>query len=466
MNQENSAQASAKAAAFFERAERAAEKQNFDYAIDMYLEGLRCNPEALQEGHLPLRELAIVRKEKGAKKPSVMEKLKLMRGKTTIDKMLNAEFLLAKDPDHLAYGEALLKAAAAAELKGTTQWIADLLFKANNAAKKPSFRTYILLRDSYSAIGQFDRAIIACQKAAELKPNDGQLADELQRLSAELTVARGKYDQKGDFRKAIKNRQAQEKLQSQQSVVKSQEFRTSEVEEARKAFKQDQDSSKNVFRLVNALVDLQNDQADKEAIDLLENEYQKSKDFSFKQNAGQIKIKQLKRKIVKLKNALEDKPDGQQLKEQLTETSKELNNVELEHYRLCVKNYPTDVRAKYEYAVRLVQNKQYDDAIPLFQETTKDPKHRIPAMSKIGLCFFKKEWYADAIDVFNETIKTYNIKDDSVAKELRYNLGRAYEEQKNIEKALAIYRKIAQQDFGYKDVRNRVNKLRKMENEN
>ncbi len=47
-----------------------------------------------------------------------------------------------------------------------------------------------------------------------------------------------------------------------------------------------------------------------------------------------------------------------------------------------------------------------------------------------------------------------------MAKDLRYNLARSYEEDGTVEKALEGYRKLAQLDFGFKDVRDRVNKLR------
>jgi tetratricopeptide (TPR) repeat protein len=81
-------------------------------------------------------------------------------------------------------------------------------------------------------------------------------------------------------------------------------------------------------------------------------------------------------------------------------------------------------------------------------------------MGKIGSCFFLKGWYADSIDVFLQAIDAHDVKDDGLAKELRYNLARAYEEQGHKEKALDIYRRIAQLDFGYKDVSARVDRLR------
>ena len=79
------------------------------------------------------------------------------------------------------------------------------------------------------------------------------------------------------------------------------------------------------------------------------------------------------------------------------------------------------------------------------------------------MCFYKKGWYADAIDVFSQAISSYEMSDDNVAKELRYNLARSYEYQGNVEEALKTYRKIAQLDYGYKDVRSRIDKLRDSE---
>ena len=450
----------AKAYAFFERAQKAAATKNYDYAIEMYLEGLRCDPDALEKGHLRLYELALKRQGQNGKKPSMVERMKRMRGKTPLEQMLNAEYLLAKDPDHLPYAEAMLKAAAAGGYRKTTGWIANLVFQANNASSRPSANTYVLLKDCYKQIGQYDKAIVACQLASKLKPQDADLADEFKNLTAELTMARGKYDQEGDFRQSIQNREEQEKLQSQQAVVKTEDYKQTAVNEARTTYTQDPNLAKNIFGLAQALSEMQESKADKEAIELLEKAYKSKNDFSFKQRAGQIKMKQLRRRIRRAKTAFEAKPGDAEAKTRLSQLKARLNSVELEHYGLCVANYPTDLQSKFEYGSRLIRNKKYDEAIPLFQEAQKDPRHKISSMDKIGLCFFYKGWYADAIDIFTQAIDAYDIKDDGVAKDLRYNLARSYEQQGNTEKALEIYRKIAQLDFGYRDVRQRVDKLR------
>ncbi|MFZ0035729.1 MAG: tetratricopeptide repeat protein [Sedimentisphaerales bacterium] len=458
--EEGDSQLLAKARSFFEGAGKSAEADNFDYAIDMYIEGLRCAPDALQEGHIPLCELALRRQGKGGKKPSMLERVKRPRGKTVLEQMLNAEYLFAKAPDHLPYAEAMLRAALAGGYKKTASWVANFVFQANNAAERPSVQTYVLLKDSYEALGEFDKAVVACQRACKLKPEDAELADEYQRLSAELTVSKGKYDQDGDFRHSIKDRESQEKLQAQESVIKTEDYRLSVVEEARQAMADDPNLPRNIFNLAEALSDLRNDKAENEAIKLLEDTHKTKRDFSFKQRAGELRIKQLKRKVREAENALSAKREDSQPKSKAAELSVQLNDAELEHYRLCVENYPTDLRMKYEYGVRLVHNKRYDEAIPLFQEAQRDPRHKIAAMDKIGFCFFMKGWFTDAIDVFTRAIEAYEIKDDAIAKELRYNLARAYQEQGETEKALEIYRKIAQLDFAYKDIRQQINKLR------
>lgn len=453
-------QASAKARSFFEKAAKVAKTDNFDYAIDMYLQGLRHTPDALMDGHLPLCELALHRQGKNGKKPSMVDKVKHIGGKTPLDQMLNAEYLFAKAPEHMAYAEAMLKAAVAGDYVKTAGWIANLIFQTANASPNPSAQTYLLLKESYTSLGQFDKAIVALQRASKLKPSDKDLADEFKNLTAELTMVRGKYDGQSGFRESIKDREGQEKLHGQSGVVKTEDYRANAVEDARKKVAADPDLAVNIFELADALSDLEDEQAENDAIALLENTYKARSDFSFAKQAGVLKIKQLKRKKRGAKAAFEANSDDTQAKASLEQLSTQLHDIELEHYRLCVENYPTDLSAKFEYALRLVADKSYDQAIPLLQQAQRDPRRKLPAMSKIGFCFAEKGWLDDAIDVYTKAINSYEIKEDAVAKELRYNLGNAYEQQGDNDKALDVYRRIAQLDFAYKDVSQRVDRLR------
>jgi tetratricopeptide (TPR) repeat protein len=454
------AQSVAEARAFFAKARTAAEGKQYDFAIDMYLDGLIRAPDALEEGHLPLCELALQRRGKGGKRPSMMDRVKRMRGKTPLEQMLNAEYLFVKDPDNLSYAEAMLKAAVEGDYKRTAHWIANLIFQTNNAVERPSLQTYLLLKDAYKALGQYDKAVAACQRASRMRPESKELMDECKNLSAELTMSKGRYMVEGDFRQSIRDQETQAKLYAQDRVIKTQDYRLSAVEDARQAYAREPEQPKNVFNLAAALADLETDEAENEAIQLLQDAYVGRHNFSFKERAGLLTIRQIKRKLREVQNHLDAQPPAPEAKAQEAQLTARLSEVELEHYRLCVENYPTDLVPKYEYALRLMQNQQYNEAIPLFQEAQRDPRRKISAMSKIGSCFFLKGWYADAVDVFTRAIDEHEIKGDGLAKELRYNLARAYEEQGRQELALDVYRKIAQLDFGYKDVSTRVDRLR------
>jgi len=449
------------AKAFFERAEEAAATNNYDYAIDMYLEGLRRAPEAVEDGHKPLHQMALTRQSRGGKKPSMVEKLRHSRAKDPLERMLKAEYLLAKDPEHLPHAAMTLRAAVDGGYRKVAGWIADLLFQTEEVTNKGALETYLLLKDSYSQLEQFDKAVKACQYAIKLKPDDVLLHSELRDLYAQLTVQKGKYGEEGDFRKAIKDREKQEMLLDQEKAVKSLDYRIRAVQEAREVLAEKPDVVVNIFRLVDALADMAEEQYENEAIELLEKTYAERKDFSFKQHSGKIRLRQLRRKIRQAKARLNAEPNNDQARNEFSALEALFNTTELEHYRLCVENYPTDMRMKYQLGLCLMKNKQYDEAIPMFQEAHKDPHNKVEAMNNMGVCFYMKEWFTDAIDVFKQAIDSYEIKDDEVGKDLRYNLARAYEQQGQTTEALELYRKLAQVDYGFKDVRERVDRLRK-----
>ena len=457
---ETPAQQLEKAKVFFVRAEEVASTGQYDYAIDMYIEGLRRYPDALEEGHLALRQVALQRQAKGGKKPSMLDKIKRSsKAKDPVEEMLNQEWLFARDPDNVSYVEAFLKAATAAGAKRTCDWLADMVLQVNISSPKPSFSIFITLKDSYRAAGEFEKAIKVLHYAMKLKPNDLELADELKNLSAEQVMKKGKYDQNGDFRHSIKDKEGQEKLQAQEAVVKTDDYKVLALKAAREAAEKNPTVT-TITKLADAMVETGGDVNFNQAISMLEEKYVQTMEFAYKRHSNELKIKYLQRFGRQARAALEEHPTDQAIRAKYEKITSDLARIELDHYKMCVQQYPTDGKMKYEYGNRLMRAKMFDEAIPMLQEAQKDPRHRFLAMDKMGLCFFLKGWFSDAADIFRQAIDSYEIKDDATAKELRYNLARSLEEQGQTEEALELYRKLAQMDFGFKDVRARVDKLR------
>ena len=450
-----------KARAFFNRAEEVASTQNFDYAIDLYLEGLHLSPDALEDGHAPLRRLALIRQGKGGKKPSMMEKVKHLKSKTPLDEMLNAEFLMAKDPDHLPYAEDMLKAAVKGGYLRTAEWLAALVFEANKASISPRFSAYILLKDSYVKMQMFTNAVGACEHAIKLKPNDAALRDELRDLCASMTMEKGKYGKTDDFRGSIHDKESQDQLHSQENIIKNADFRKQAALQARKKIEDGHTTVTNILELADALFALETDESETGAINLLQNSYAQSKDYTFLKRLGEYRIKKLKDQIRQITEKLKTQPDDAVLQNNLHQAQHQLDEVEAEHFKKCQEQYPTDLRFKYEYGCCLIKAQQFDQAIPMFQESRKDHRLKVISMDKMGLCFLLKGWTEDAIDIFQDALKNCVNKESSVAKDIRYNVARAYEQNEQPQEALDIYRKLAQTDFSYKDVGQRIDILRK-----
>ncbi|MHC5093390.1 MAG: tetratricopeptide repeat protein, partial [Planctomycetota bacterium] len=269
------------------------------------------------------------------------------------------------------------------------------------------------------------------------------------------------YGTAESFRDSIKDRDAQDRLQSQDNIVKSADVKKAAIERARKKIRDGHETVTNILELAGALFALETDETDEEAFRLLNNAYDKSKDFTYLKQLGEFRIRKLKLPIRQLTKKIQNTPQDELLPKQLQQLQHQLDEVELDHFRKCVENYPTDLRFKYEYGRTLIKAQQFDQAIPLFQESQKDPRLKVVSMDKMGLCFLLKGWQDDAIDIFQQALEKCINKDTPTAKDIRYNLARAYETSGKLDEALEIYRKLAQTDFSYKDVGQRIDFLRK-----
>ena len=452
-----------RAQGFFRKGSEVAYALQYDYAIELYLDGLTVWPAALEEGHKPLRQIALRRQAAGGRKSGFGDnsKYKKMSGKSPKDHMLKAEYLLSKDPLNTSHMTHMIKGALEGDYKKTASWMAGILFERNLQIDKPSVQTYVFLRDCYKQLEEFTWAVKACTMALQLKPNDTPLNESLRDLSAQATMQEGKYDSEADFRESIKDRDAQEDLHDQELLMRSRKRQAHMIELARKEYEADPTIPGKINALVDVLCEKEIKEDEDEAIEILEKAYAQSDQFAYKKRAGEIKIKQVNRMARLLKKKLLQNNGNEQLKMKLQKTQAQALQAELDHHKLCVEKYPTDLSFKFEYGKRLLRAKKFDEAIPFFQEARRNPRHRLAALSHIGQCFFYKQWYADAVETFDQALELVENQESPLAKELRYNLGRAYEADGNFEEALKSFRRVAQIDFNYLDVKKRVDELRK-----
>src|SRR5512133_840448 len=89
---------SGKGKPFFDRADQVAETGNWDFAIEMLLLGIAKEPTNMQRGHQRLREVAMQRKVSKGKPAGMLEKMKHKPSKDPLESLVNAEWLMSRDP--------------------------------------------------------------------------------------------------------------------------------------------------------------------------------------------------------------------------------------------------------------------------------------------------------------------------------------------------------------------------------
>jgi tetratricopeptide (TPR) repeat protein len=184
--------------------------------------------------------------------------------------------------------------------------------------------------------------------------------------------------------------------------------------------------------------------------------FDKTKQFKWRQRIGVIKMAQLSR-MERLMRA--DAQRDPEMKKEYMQFLREKAMTELQEYKLIVENYPTDTTARFEVARRLYALGQYQEAIPVFQHVRGDPKYRIRASVLLGQAFLSSGYTDEAVDTLKAALDEYPAQDDR-SKEMSYWYGRALETKGDAASAIKQFSKVAQLDFNYLDVQERIKRLR------
>ncbi len=440
-----------KGKAFFSRAEEVAETGNWDFAIEMFLEGIQREPEHVEGGHKRLREVAMSRKAQGGKGPGMMEQLKRRPGKDPLTNLVNAEYLLAKDPGSIAYMEQVFRAARKLDLPEVIHWISSVLLDAQRHAKKPNRKILLDITRAFEHVQDYTKAVQSIDLAVRSFPDDGELMDIQRNLQASYTIQAGKYDQEGDFTKGVKDLDKQQELMQRDSIIKDEDYLREQVRKARQEYLESPDVPGKISALVDALLKFENESYENEAIDVLAKAHKDIGAYQFKMRIGDIRIRQMSRRFRKLKEEGDAEAAREQAQRQLA--------FELDEYKERAANYPTDLSLKYELGRRQFLAAQYDDAIASLQQAQRDPRRALRARSLIGQAFMKKGWLPEAAETFERALSAELTEER--AKELRYFLGDVLQQMNKLDEALQQFSAVAQTDYNYKDVRQRVDTIRK-----
>jgi len=465
-----------KARKWFNQARVVGETRNYDYAIECYIGGLELWPDALEEGHMPLRAIGMARRQAKGKPAGLRQSFKRKTtGKNPLHNMLNAEFLLAMDPFNLNHMEQVFVNAGKADVLPAAKWIGDIFFEAVLSEKKVGAPRLVKVSgifeelgdklegsgDPAGAVDAYEKALKALGIARNLKPDNAEYFNRMTDLSGKLTISRGKYNQDGtSFHDSLQDREKQAELHDRDRLVQADDRLGELIASARRDYEANPDVASKLTVLVDYLLKRESETDDVEAVKLLTESYEKTKNYQFKSRADDVRMSHYRRQARVLRERLRSDPENASLTAKAQKLAGKAKRFELECFKERVANYPTDHRIRFRYAECLFGSGQYEEALPEFQLARSDPKNRAPCNLYIGRCFFENKHFGPAVDVLKQLQTGLENLGDDFSKEVTYWLGRSYGGAGKVDEALESYNQIIQWDYNYMDVRKRIEQLR------
>ena len=446
---------------FFDRAKTVAESGNYDYAIEMFIDGLKREPGEVAQ-HEALRKVALERKVKGGKPAGGLFGAKSpIKGKDLKDQMLNAAYFLAKDPGNITHMLAYMRAAHAGGYKAIVAWFGPTLKMANK--QKPKKEIYLELSEMYRGLQDYHAAADCVMAAMEADPGDLDLQQRLKDVSAEAAMKKGGFDKAESFRESLSDSTRTKELMQEDAMSKSREFRAKDVEKSRLEYEAAPMDHRAITKYAAALRAMEEEPYEAEAMKMLQAAFEKTNTYQYRRSIDEIRMRQYRRQVLALKDQLKATPGDAALKEKLKDLIAEQLDFELAVYTDWVDHYPTDMVLMFDLGARQYLAKKYDAAITSFQQSQMNPSKRIDSLYFLGLSFEQQKMLPEAVETLKIATNEYEMSStgNEVAKKLWYALARVYEQTGLLAEAAEIYSKITRWDIAFKDARVRLADLRK-----
>jgi tetratricopeptide (TPR) repeat protein len=441
----------------FTRGSDALQRDNFDYAIDLFNQILTREP-AQFEVRKALRTAQIKKAGTGggffkkmlstAGSQPLVAKGHMALSKNPAEALQIAEQILNGDPSNSAAHKLIVEAATALELPRTAVMSLEIL--ARNSPKDADVA--IKYARALADTGQPGRAEKILADLYRSFPTNNDLAQALKDLSARATMDEGGYDAladgTGSYRDILKDKEEAISLEQQNRQVKTEDVAERLINEYETRLK----TEPNNLKMVRSLAELytQKKQFDKALV-----YYEQIKasdvgaDASLDRSIAETMARKFDHEISQLDATAPDFAD----KSAKLQAEKEA--YQLAECQKRAERFPTDLQIRFELGHLFFKAGKVGEAIQEFQKAQGNPHRRIAAMNYLAQCFAKRRMFDLATRTLQNALKEKLVFDEE-KKELIYNLGCVLEGMGKKDEAIKQFELIYEVDIGYRDVAAKV----------
>jgi tetratricopeptide (TPR) repeat protein len=444
---------------FYNKALAALERNNYEYAMEMFLQCLTLEPnflkarQYLRAAQMKHTESAggFKRMMTGAKAQPLLAKAKMVAGKNPVEAMAIAEQVLSVDPKN---GQALTILAEAAEKAGFPETTAQTLEHYVKVSPR-DVKIQHWLAKTYTALKKSDLAREVYERLLQQNPGDFEAQRGIQHATASGALQQGGWNEAQSYRDVMKDKDEAVSLEQASRVVRAEDMTANLIRDNLAKLQTDPTNpviQRELSRLYTQQGDFDTALQYLERIQAAEG----GGDPTLERDIADIKVKQLDVAIDAKRTALAAKPANlAALEQEVAELERQRDAQLLTNAVQLVDRYPNDLNYRYDLAVLYMKTGDVSNAIEQFQKAVGQPQKRVASLNYLGQCFQQMGLHDLAVDQYAKAIEELPMM-DGLKKELTYNLAATYDAMGEIEKAIAEYKKIAAVDFGYRDVRAKI----------
>ncbi|SPE51749.1 Tetratricopeptide domain protein [Verrucomicrobia bacterium] len=444
--------------ALFTKGKDALQRDNFDYAIELFNQILAKEPAFFECRHA-LRNAQLKKSGNGggflkkmwgnATSSPLVAKGQLALRRDPTEALQIAEQILNDEPTNSGAHKLVVEAADALELPRTAVMSLEILVRNSPKDKDVAIRFANRLADT----GEAAKAEKILADLYRSFPTDAELGSALKDLSARKTMVQGGYaklaDGSGSYRDILANKEEAVSLEQQNRQVKTEDITEKLIKEYEARLKTEPDN----LKLLRSLGEMY---TSKKQFDKALSYYDQIKstdvgggDAALDRNIADTTVKKFDHLMSELDK---DAPD---YADKLAGLQAGKQAFQLAECQKRAERFPTDLQIRFELGQLYFQAGKISEAVKEFQKAQSNPHRRIQAMSFLGQCFARRGIHDLAATTLQDAIKE-KVGFDEEKKELHYVLGCVFEKMGKREDAIAQFKIIYAVDSSYKDVGKKV----------
>jgi tetratricopeptide (TPR) repeat protein len=302
-------------------------------------------------------------------------------------------------------------------------------------------------------MGKYDDAIVCWHRVQQAKPDDDEARRAIGDLAVEKTIKSAGYEEAETSTQVMADKQAQAERQGSGSA------RLTPEQQLEKQIAKDPANTSLYLQLAEFHLRAERFQ---DAEKVLEKALQVSGgEINVRERLEDVQIRKMKANVeVARKKAGEEKAgEAYELYKKLKE---ELNNMELDVNRARCERYPQNLQYKFELGVKLQNAKKYQEAIKAYQEARNDPQRKGFVLLHLGECFQHIEQFKLAMSNYTQAVEQIPDQQEDAKKSALYRAGVLCMGMKDWDKAEHYLTELAAREYGYKDVAERLDKIREV----